>query len=305
MRSNEILEAIDRQYMAEHWLEEPDGRWPLRPSAGDQCMRATSIALLNPELERHRTPELLRQFARGHQRGWQLAKKLQKALKSDDRVLSVEMEIPTVTEIPISFRPNDPLDRHLDRWGEVVAGCRFRRIADDSIPTGYRGVAVDGEADIVVTLNNQERWLIDCKAEGAYSFSKDEPGYLAQQGLYAKAVSADRCFLLRECQEQDYRKGSIVGEHKLTELPHGSCLEAADRVLEAWTDMLRDVRDGRSPLWGDPNTIHGDMEWKGKALPWRCNYCPLGKDAPVTHRCWPDHTLNNEGTEDRPKWKSV
>ena len=306
MEPNEILDALDRQYLGEAWLDEAAGRWPLRPSASDGCRRAQQIGLLRPERTRVQPARLLRQFERGHQRGAELAKKLSLALSVDSRVDHVQLAPKVSLELAVDWVEDDPLDRLLNRWIEAGAGERFTKIRGDALQGGmstYSHLVIGGEADIAVHFRDYQGsppWLIDAKAEGAYGWKKDDPGYLSQQGLYAMALGSRRAFLLRECQEKSHGKvGTNPGDLKLTELPMDECLRLAAEAIDTWVWMLEQVRDGVTEL-------HDSLEPDGKSLPWRCNYCPLGRTAPVEHRCFPYMTLiDTDEDKELPRWKSA
>lgn len=280
----QIIQAIDDAYRSA-----PDGRRGRSALSGSQlgrCPRALA-QLLGGAQPKPTAPEARRVMERGTQRGESLERALVAAGLGRGWTVQTQAQL----WIPLPLPPG-----YAER--AVIAYPDALRADPDGST-----LLVPGAADAVVDAPDGRRTLLDFKAVGSYAYGQTYPSesYVAQVLAYAAGLAndghaPDACYLVLEAQDSDVRKGMVGGALRAQAVDPTAERERAifRRSIEGAQEAVIAWLDGHANLVAEPYSLDG------RALPWECNYCPLG---PERGGCWAAHgTLRNGGTETRPKW---
>lgn len=256
-----IAERLSASYQ-----EEPEpGPWFPRASGCGGCLR--EMAHLAAGLTaRPASPESLRTFELGHQRGAELARRA-KAIWPD---AECELEV----SIPLPNSPHVMLG-HLDLWIPSL-----RTIIDFKTAGGFKmGLLAQGKVGAGEDYEMQLQAYRHGVLHRAWEFSLISSPGETYHGIYdARSI---RCLLIFEAKDSDARNGVTAGMLHEVEVPHTAELEARfQQRMSALAAILRDRDAGTL----DPTSAPGVWGTKGD---WRCKqdrttgrplYCKVGPE---------------------------
>jgi len=294
MNGHRIVALINEAYE-----NEPNDRhpWPITPSQFGHCQRELALKLAGRESTPIRA-ESLRVFELGHQRGARLHEVLDGALGTEWSVLTEKRVL-----VPLPITGEEATDIKVMADGLFGAKGSPVHVDRDTL-------CLSGSLDTLIWREDRTRAIIvDWKTTSSFGFGKldkDGPddGYCVQIHAYRKALlwenfigTAPDCYLIFEAKDGDARKGHVGGQLKAVEVPNDERTELLYRqAIDGIVEVLRSWMRGEAELVKEPFTI-GGVSGKAKALPWQCNYCPIG---PVSGGCF--GAVEDRGTPKRARY---
>ena len=269
--SNGIAAALNAQYTAE--AKPQTSPWFPRASGCGGCLREMAHRLAGFE-GRPDSPESLRVFELGHQRGAALAA-ASKAVWPDAVTCNCgttdwECKPGCASELQVGIPGLDrPMLGHLDLWIPSLS-----TIVDFKTAGGFKmGLLAAGEEGAGEDYEMQLQ---------AYRHGVSLSYFTKFDGALSLPVEAIRCVLVFEAKDSDARKGVTAGQLVEVEVPHTPELEARFQArLASLAAMLHAHEVGLL----DPKTVPGMP-----AKHWRCRtakdgrplYCSIG---PTVGQC--------------------
>ena len=249
--------------LSESYREDPKpGPWFPRASQCGGCLREYShLAAGFPA--RPPSPESLRTFELGHQRGAELARRAKEIWP--DAELELEVQVPLPDSPYVMFG-------HVDLWIPSL-----RTIVDFKTAGGFKmGLLAQGKEgageDYEMQLQAYRWGIVEAdRADWKGEPFEDEPP-LGPEDI--------RCVLVFEAKDSDARNGVTAGMLHELDVPHTAELEERfQQRLRALAAILRDRDEGKL----DPTSAPGVYGIKGKD--WRCKerggvalYCKIGPE---------------------------
>lgn len=247
---NEISNALNIVYEAEGKLEQK-GPWTPRASGCGGCLREMAH-LAAGFVPRPPSPESLRVFELGHQRGAELGRRL-KAIWPDAMLeLDVRIRYPGSIEY---------MSGHVDAWIPSTS-----TIVDFKTTGAYKaGLLLSG------LEGPGEEYELQLQAY--------RHGVAAFAGIAPQSI---KCLLVYEVKDSDARKGVTAGQFLEVEVPWTSDLEARFQLrLAALGALVRDQAAGTVDPLAAPGMPKG--HWKCKTdAGGRPLYCRIG---PTIGKC--------------------
>jgi hypothetical protein len=257
-----IAEKLNAAYAAEALAEAnkrlEDG-WRPRASGCGGCLR--EMAHLAAGFQgRPNSPESMRTFELGHQRGIELAKRAKMIWPDAEVELEISVPIPGTNEVMLG---------HLDLWIPSL-----RTIVDFKTSGSFKmGLLVGGQEGAGEDYEMQ----LQAYRHGIWNRST---GTSQDGSMLAFDVRPIRCILVFEGKDSDARKGITAGQLFELEVPHTEELEARFRArMAAIGEIVKAERAGSL----DPTKFEGKP--KGH---WKCSvdkktgqpkYCAIGPEA--------------------------
>ena len=251
-----IIEKLNEAYIKQGAQEAKDAEgWFPRASGIGGCLREMAHKAAGFE-QRPNSPETMRVFELGHQRGAKLAEVAKSVWPDAEAELEVRIELP---DYPV------PMLGHLDVWIPSE-----RTIIDFKTAGAFKmGLLNEGGKE-----GAGEDYELQLQAYRHGVFWGQMSGGI---------LSSIRCLLIFEAKDSDARKGVEAGQLAEVEVPYTEELEARYRArLEALVSILK-ARDAKTL---EPTSVQGMPD---PSKHWRCRmkggvsrYCSIG---PILGKC--------------------
>lgn len=258
------LQAAYQAQAADEAAKRTGKPWMPRASGCGGCLRemAHLAAGLTP---RPNSPESMRTFELGHQRGAELARRAKEIWPDAELELEVSIPIPGTDEF---------MRGHLDLWIPSL-----RTIVDFKTSGSFKmGLLVGGQEG----AGDDYEMQLQAYRHGISSAATLHWVDMVHQPMTAAEPSDIKCFLVFEGKDSDARKGITAGQLFELEVPHTEELEAR---FQARMRAIGEILNAKAAGTLDPTKFPGmpPKHWKcSVAKDGTPKYCSIG---PTIGRC--------------------